>query len=229
MEEQTTTGGAEAAAGATQAQPAEQQQTAAVTTDEQQTTQQTTDGHANADNPDDVTAFLTAKGIDPTDPEALTKVAGMARNAEKLMHTKTQEASEIKKSLEGQPTAKVSNNELEQALYEEVVNLKRTTAINDFKQRNSLTAGQEGQMAQYIADHPEKGRLVNAGALTLDDLYTLSGVNRLDPAQLKGEGKKEALQTLANKQRTTAPVGHQVTQGGKVVDDPFLAGFNSKD
>lgn len=230
MTDTTTTEEATQSQGVDQTQPEGEQATTAEGQNEQTaTTEQETTEPAQADNPDDWQGWLQAKGVDPTDPDAVGKVAKMAREAEKAMHGKAQKASELKKTLESQPAGQVSENPLTQQLFEEVVALKRSTATRDFKSEVKLTPAQEAKMVDYLASNPEKVQLINAGYMSLKDAYTLSGAGSIDPEAAKREGKQEALQQLANKQRVTSVSGDARTPGvTPPKDDPFLAGFNQK-
>lgn len=229
MEEQTTTEATTQAEGVQETQPTQEQQTEAVENQEQQPSNQQEDGPAEgADNPDDWKGWLETKGIDPSDPEAVAKVASMARNAEKESTKRFQEASEIKKQLESQKPNQVSQDPLTQQLYEEVVAMKRNSSVNDFKRSKNITADQESKMVEYLSSNPHKVEMVNAGYMTLDEVYMLSGAGALDTTKLKSEGGKEALEQLASKQRTTAPNGQARTPYAKAgKDDPFLKGFES--
>lgn len=184
----------------------EQHAEAVTTTDE--STQATTNDETQSSG-SDYTEWLSKKGIDPSSPEALSKVAEMARNAEKLMHDSTVKAADLSKQLESSPVQADTDNELVQQLFGEVTSMKRAQAVNDFKSEAKITPEQEQQMVSYLGDNPAMGQLVNAGYISLPQLQTLAlGANT---ESIKSEGGKQALQQLANKQRASALPGNATT------------------
>src|SRR5688500_16886710 len=103
MDEQTTTDLILPGAGADEpAQPAPADEAAAP-----QATEPTNDQPDEPAEPsppvDDNLAWLQKKGIDPSSPEAVSKLAEMYRNAEKQMHESTAKASGLQKSLNTPP------------------------------------------------------------------------------------------------------------------------------
>ena len=223
MEESTTTEAPVESTSVEETQPVSQE-TEAVTTEE---STQTTSEDTSSDE-SETTEWLSKKGIDPSSPEALAKVAEMARNAEKAMHAKAQKASDLSKQLEESPAGQVdTDNELVQQLYGEVAAVRRAQAVNDFKARTGLSDDMEQKMVNYLSDNPQTGELINAGYLTLDQLYTLAVGS--DLKSVKSEGGKQALQQLANKQRAASLPGNATTSdlsGAK--GDPFLDALMGK-
>ena len=165
---------------------------------------------APADN--STVEWLKKKGIDPTTPEAIEKVAEMARNAEKAMHQKAQKASELEKS------AKITDEQLpvdaspEERDNVRVRNLELKFAIQDWKQANPDKAEKEAEMASILVNDPVKRQLVQEGYLTLDDVHSIAVAGNVEAA--KSEGKKEALQNLAQKQQAAVPTGNAVNPSG---------------
>lgn len=215
MDEQTTTDATTQDTGAeTTAQP-EEQHAEAVTTTEGEPTQTNTVSEETTEQPteaDAVVTWMQKKGIDPTDPEALSKLANMAQNAEKQMHKATVDASALKKQLEQSPGGELdTDNELVKELYGEVTAVKRAQAIDSFKQEVGLTAEQEKQMVGYLSENPTIGQLVNMGHLSLPQLYAMSVGSQIDTAKLKQDGGRDALQQLKNKQMSGALPGNSTT------------------
>jgi len=211
-EQQTTTDATTQDTGAEVTAQPEEQHAEAVTTTESEPTQTETQATAEEAAQSDYAAWLEKKGIDPTDPEALAKVAQMAQNSEKAMHTKAQTAAELKKQLEASPSAQLdTDNTLVQELFGEVTAIKRSQAIDSFKSEVGLTPDDEQKMVTYLSEHPEKGQLVNAGYLSLSELHALSVGTKVDPKQLKQAGGREALQQLQNKQMASALPGNATT------------------
>lgn len=168
---------------------------------------------------DDFSGYWSKKGIDISTPEGQAKAAKSYQEAEKAMHRKGQEASQLSKQLTTQPVEVDSDNPLVQELASKVVTLERKQNIANFADEVKLTAAQESTMAQYLADNPTKVQLVNGGYMTLQEVYSLSGAASPDPAALKREGGQAALQELADKQRATAPSGSATHSSGSASDD----------
>lgn len=182
------------------------------------------------DNSEDDAEWLAKKGIDLEAPDAAAKLAKMYRNAEKAMHKNGQKASELEKKLQEQPVDVDTDNPLVERLANEVVLMKRADAVRNFKSEVNLTPEQEAKMVSYISENPSMSELVNAGYLSLQQLYKLSGAGEIDPDTVKAQGGQEALEKLASKQRATAPKGAASNSNGTSTpkDDPFLAGFNNE-
>lgn len=215
------------------AQPVEQPAEAVTTADSepQQPEQEDATPEApaeQADNADDLTDYWAKKGIDITTPEGQAAAAKSYREAEQALSRKAQEASQLKKSLVDQPVTVDSDNPLVQSLAEEVVTMKRQALIDTFTSKVNMTSEQEAQFAKYIID-TNKADLINGGYLTLEEAYKLSGVGSVDPSTYKSQGKKEALQTLANKQTATAPKGNATTMAPPPQGDPILDVLRSDD
>lgn len=167
------------------------------------------DEPVKADN--STTAWLEAKGIDPKSPEAIEKVAEMARNAEKAMHQKAQKASELEK------VAKISDEEIPVDATPEVRdnvrvrNLELKFDVQQWKVQNPDKVAHEAEMVKVLAD-PTKKALVQEGYLSLDDVYSIARGG--DVEATKSQGKREALETLAQKQQAAVPVGNAVNPSG---------------
>lgn len=194
----------------TPVEPIEQQPEEAVTTTTEPTpTDPPTEGPAPADNPeeDDLSDYWSKKGIDISTPEGQAKAAKSYREAEQAMHRKNQEASELSKQLTDQPVHVDSDDPLVQQLANKVVTLERSQNVAKFVDNVKLTSAQEQVMSEYLTQNPQKVQMVNAGLMSLEDVYTLSGAGKEDPTSLKQAGRAEAIQELADKQRATAASG----------------------
>lgn len=155
--------------------------------------------------------WLKKKGVDPTSPEAIEKVAEMARNAEKAMHEKAQKASELEK------TAKITDDQIpvdatqEQLDNVRVRNLELKLDIQEWKRSNPDKLEKEAEMVKVLQD-PIKKSLVQEGYLTLDDVYSIAQAGNQEAA--KSQGKREALENLAQKQQAAVPTGNAVNPSG---------------
>lgn len=183
----------------------------------------------NLDESSDPTAFWQKKGIDISTPEGLAKATQSYQESEKRMHQSTQKMSEIEKQLTQEPVEVDSDNPLVQRLANKVVQMERVTTVREFMQDNGITEEQNKAMGQWLVDNPVKRDLINSGDLTLQEAYVLSGIGDKDPTALKDEGKREALESLATKQRSTAPSGGAVLTTAPTDKDPILDVLRSND
>jgi hypothetical protein len=207
--EETTTDAASQDTGVEETTQPDETQAEAVTTADSEPTQPeqeetVEDEPAEADTPDDdedLSDYWAKKGIDISTPEGQAKAAKSYREAEKAMHSKSQEASNLKKSLGDQP----ATNEDER-----IRKLELGLAVNDWKSEKGITKAQDDAMGEYLVSNPQKNMALQYGILTLDDIYAMSGaykVGQADPATIKSQGKTEALRQLANKQQAVSPKG----------------------
>lgn len=230
MDEPTTTAPDELDAGAITAEPEEVVTEAAAESAEPQTTE------ATEPSEDDTSGWLQKKGIDPSDPAAIAKVAEMARNAERKMHESTNKASQLEKSLKTDIQTAVNNGDDDTVnrLAAEVQALKTKDAVTTFLSTGSPEEIAEKKelepvMGQLIADDPQLGALVKSGYLSLDHLYALAkGSDASREAKLKQDGGREALEKVADRTSAKAVVGSATTSdlSGPQGEDPFDAGFN---
>lgn len=216
--EESTTDAATQDTGAEYAQP-EELQAEAVTTDSESidTTDQNDAGEtaeeATTSN-DDPADYWAKKGIDITTPEGQAKAAKSYQEAEKAMHNKAQQASELSKQINSQPLLVDTDNELVRQALEKSSQLETTLTVQAWKASNNITPEQDAALGEYVTSNPDKALLLKNGYLTLDDIYKMSGVGAVDTTEAKKQGGQEALQQLANKQRASA------VQGNAVISNP---------
>lgn len=170
---------------------------------------------------DDNLAWLQSKGIDPTDPEAVSKVAEMYRQAEKTMHQSTAKASELEKSLREDVAALPATDgqsDVVQQLAERVQALTVTTDVNAFFSAggNAELAAErralEPKMAEIVTENPTLGQLVKQGYMSYDQLAAMAkGSDAGRETALKAEGGKQALEQVASKQQARAIPGNATT------------------
>lgn len=194
--------------------------------------QQPTEPITNEESPDEPSAddnssWLQSKGIDPDSPEAILKLADMARNAEKRMHESTTQASELRKALDGGTAADEGlntdlfdmDNPVVAQLVEEINGLKANQAnqalastVKDFFASNPDAQKYEADMAKLVTDDENLGALVKGGYLSVDKLYAMAkGADPSRDDSLKSAGGKEALERIANKQQARAVQGAATT------------------
>lgn len=185
-------------------------------TEQQPVTEEQPEEPVQPDNSEDFdyAAWLEKKGIDPSTEEGKAQIAKSWREMEKKMHQTTQQASELEKQVQATPTDTDDDR---------VQRLEMLYNATAWKQNNKITAEQDEQMGSYLAGNPDKLQLVKYGLLSFDDVLAMSGAAKIDTAAIKKQGGQEALQTLANKQRATAPTGSATTQAPKPAEDPIMS------
>ena len=174
-----------------------------------ETTEEATTSEPQSDNSDDVTEFLKKKGIDASDPEALKKVADMARNAEKAMHDKARKASELEKTLSTASDEYAEDVALETGQDPEVLKrlqrMEVKESVRDFWDNNQEAKAFEKEMIAELQTRPHL-------AGDLEALWAV--VKSKNSDVIKSQGKKEALSSLAQKQQAAVPAGNAVQPNG---------------
>lgn len=178
--------------------------------------QKETQAEAEPSDEEQLTKFAETKGL-TLDSDNAKKAAKMAMEAEKRMHQATSKASELEK------VARITDEQVpEGATPQEVDNLRVRNLelkldIQSWKSNpdNKSKLAYEQEMVKVLAD-PIKKQLVQGGYLSLDDVYNIArGGDASVDANLKSEGKREALESLAHKQQVAVPTGNAVNpQGG---------------
>lgn len=154
------------------------------------------------------TEWLKKKGVDPTSPEAIEKVAEMARNAEKAMHAKAQKASELEKSVEQVADQEViSYEENTGEVISETDKMVRKLVVKD-SVRTFFDANPDAKQYEQamIAELQKKPHLAG----DLESLYANAVVNSGGIDSVKSQAKKDTLESLAQKQTASVPRGSAV-------------------
>lgn len=239
METETTTEAVTPATGAEPtAQPVEQHTEAVTTTPEPTSTDPTTETPSEsvttettpaAESGTDITEWLSKKGIDPTSPEALAKVAEMARNSEKAMHKSSQERAEAQRQLTSAFENTADPNDPTAWMAGQVQELKLKDMARDFVDRHPDAKDDLAGMASYLKENPNLMALTEASVLTLDQVHAMYVNSPAQADKLKEQGGQEALKKLANKQRAAAVTGAASSPAptSQSEEDLFLKGFNS--
>lgn len=218
MTETTTDAATQDNLGGDVPQPDEQPAEAVITADSEPVTE-TTDDAEQVTEPvgtdtseagdDDVTEWAAKKGIDLTTPEGQAKALKSMREAEKKIHEKATQAADLKRQFEQAPAASED---------ERVQRLETLYSVSSWKTERGITPEQDQKMGDYLAADPVKIKMVTNGLLSLDEVFALSGASQVNPVAMKRQGGKEALETLANKQRATAPQGNASLSASPKVD-----------
>lgn len=174
-----------------------------------------------APSSDDTAEWLSKKGIDPSDPDSVLKLAKSYREAEKLALAKAQEASELKKSLMPEPSTnpQTFDDPNLAALSDFAQEYKREKQINAFREAHPDWKEHEPAMVEVLnttLDTPygqfTRSQLVNMGVMTLNDVYAMAkGSAPVNTEKIKTEAQQEVLQTLANTQRAGGANAHAMS------------------
>ena len=191
---------------------------------------------------DAIDEFLAKKGINTNDPEALRKVAEMYRNSEKGFYNKSQEVAQLSRKL---AQSRVPEMRPDQEALSEVRSMRTEMAVEKWKTEHNLSPEDEAKMIEYIqtplydqrgqvqvnpmtGEPLTKGLLVLNGAMTLDDVYKLSGAGKVEVENLKQDLRKEVLKEMEARQAAKRPAANATdsTQFSKAEeDDPFTSGL----
>lgn len=173
---------------------------------------------ADSSEQEQLEKFARNKGIE-LDSENARKAAAMAMNAEKLMHEKAKRTSELEKATTiTQEQVDPSATPVERDNIR-LRNVELQNEVMRWKMGNPEKLAHESEMVKILTD-PNKRLLVQEGYLSLDDVYTMAR-GSADAAEMKSQGKREALQSLAQKQQAAAPRGNatnsaQLSSGSKL-------------
>ena len=191
---------------------------------------------------DAIDEFLAKKGINPSDPDAVRKIADMYRNSEKGFYNKAQEAAQLSRQL---AQARVPELRPDQEALSEVRSMRTEMEVEKWKNEHNLTPEDEAKMIEFIqtplydsrgqmqvnpatGEPLTKGLLVLNGAITLDDVYKLSGAGKVEVENLKQNLRNEVLKEMEARQAAKRPAANATdsTQFGKAEqDDPFMSGL----
>lgn len=188
----------------------------------------------------EIDEFLSKKGIDLNDPDAIRKVAKMYQNAEKGFYAKSQEKAQLERRLAEQSSQPPSTNPNDLAL-SEVRSMRMEMDVEKWKTQRNLSAEDEQKMMDYLSQPvtdrngniqrwPDgrpisKGVLVTQGIYSLDDVFKLSGCGEVKVDNLKNNLREEVRKEMVARQNARRPSAKATdsTQFGKPKqDDPFM-------
>lgn len=199
---------------------------------------------------DEIEEFLAKKGVKLDDPDALRKVADMYRNVEKEFGKKSQEKAQLERQIEQMNTQfntpSVSNDPMErvQALERQLNADRQIQAVKEWKAAKNLSPEVEAKMVDYlkqpivmngVLQTDNQGRPLSklfglqAGILSLDDVFSAVGGDSLKADAIKEELKTAVANEIAAKQNAKSPssLATNSTQFAqpKEADDDFVSGL----
>ncbi len=203
MEDQSITNTPDDTGVSQDTQPVEAEPVAAEQTDTDVTTQEAPQGDEPSTDDNSTTEWLKNKGVDPSSPEAFEKVAEMARNAEKAMHSKAQKASELEKVIDTGITKEAEDIGFNDEERLDLARIKTKLSVREFFDGNPDAKEYEQAMIAELATKPHL-------AGDLESLYANAVVKSGNLDAVKSQGKREALESLAAKQTAAVPTGNAV-------------------
>ena len=202
---------------------------------------------------DEIEEFLAKKGVKLDDPDALRKVADMYRNVEKEFGKKSQEKAQLERQIEqmnanlNRPSQSADPMERVQALERQLNADRQVQAAKEWKAAKNLSPEVEEKMIDFLQQPlvsngvPQtdnqgnpltKFFLVQAGALSLDDVFNAVGGDSLKADAIKQELKAAVANEIAAKQNAKSPsfLATNSTQFAhpKTAEDEFVAGLFDK-
>jgi hypothetical protein len=160
---------------------------------------------------DDNSKWLSSKGIDPSDPEAINKLAKSAREAERAMHAKAAKARELERSMTEMSDVSAEQEALntgqDPELLKRVQRFEVKSTINDFFVDNPDAKQYEQEM---ISEMTTSG-LYGTPEAMLRAAYAMA-VSK-NPDKVKSQARKETLESLAQKQQASVPTGNATNAG----------------
>ncbi len=164
--------------------------------------------------------WFRSKGVDPSDPHALDKVAEMYQNAERAMHEARREAKNLQQTaadVTGETEAPASTNE-------DVRYLQNRLTEMEFFQDNPEAREQRDAIAQKFQEYPEL-----AYSFNLKAAYNLVKADRLDVQVKEAEarGREAAKADMARTSAATMPKGQAAGPSEAPESDALLDAFMS--
>lgn len=182
------------------------------TTEPAEAVKETTDtpeqGQSTAIEPsedEELAAWAENKGL-KLDSDNAKKAAKMAREAERAMHTKAREKSELEKTLTNTSDEVAEdvaiNTGQDPELLKRLQRVEVRDSVRDFYDAHPDAREIEREMVAELQKRPHL-------AGDLEALYAVVKTQNLDA--VKSQGKREALESLAQKQQAAVPRGNAVT------------------
>lgn len=194
---------------------------------------------------DAIDEFLAKKGVNPSDPDAVRKIAEMYQNVEKGFYQKSQEKAKLEREL---ANAQPAQSTPDMQALSEVRALKTQMDVEKWKQEKKLSPEAEQKMMDWFsqpiikdgqtvtdaAGNPIiRGYLFTNGLISLDDVYNFVGGNVNTELADKKQNLTEELRNEVRKEMSARQAAKSTKQGSTdsmqfdkpAEDDPFLSGL----
>lgn len=154
---------------------------------------------------DELTKWAKAKGLEQLSSDSEIKLAKMARESEKAMHSAKGEAKSVLQE------EAMKTNEMADPLAEKIASLEAKVAISDFYNANPDARAYDEKMGEALANDPALLEYVRSTG-NISAVYGIvkSADTAKDAESFKKEGGREALTQLASKQQAAAVKGSAV-------------------
>lgn len=206
MDDQTTTEEVVADAGAEKALPEESQtETAEETASETATAEETSTGEEEASVPETdekLQKYAKSHGIELDSPSAI-KAAQIAMDNQAEYSRTKQQKSELEKTIDKGITEEAEARGLSDDDRVDIARIKAKLTVREFFDATPDAKPYEKQMIELLGSNPHL-------AGDLEGLYAKALLKSGNVESLKSEGGRKALESLASKQRATAPTGSAV-------------------
>lgn len=213
-----------------------------------ESTEVSTDTNTETQTGDAIDEFLAKKGIDPSKPEDVRKLADMYANAEKGFYQKSQEKAKLERELANSTQPLMANDAGQQAL-QEIQSYKMQMEAERWKQEKQITPETEQKMIEWMSQpilgkdgrplvgydgQPlVRGIQVANNLITLDDVLAIVGGNTNAQLEDKKQNLTEELRNEVKKEMSARQAAKSTAQGSTnstqfdkpAEDDPFLDGL----
>lgn len=210
-----------------------------------ESTEVSTEKQEETQTGDAIDEFLAKKGVDPSDPQAVRKIAEMYQNVEKGFYQKSQEKAKLEREL---ANAQPAQNTPDMQALSKVRALETKLNVEEWKREKKLTPETEqkmmdwfsqpivinGEVARDANGNPiVKGYMYANGQITLDEVYNIVGGNVNTELADKKQNLTEELRNEVRKEMSARQAAKSTKQGSTdsmqfdkpAEDDPFLSGL----
>ena len=213
-----------------------------------ESTEVSTDTNTETQTGDAIDEFLAKKGIDPSKPEDVRKLADMYANAEKGFYQKSQEKAKLERELANSSQPLMANDAGQQAL-QEIQSYKMQMEAERWKQEKQITPETEQKMIEWMSQpilnrdgkpllgydgQPlVRGIQVANKLISLDEVLAIVGGNTDTKLEDKKQHLTEELRNEVKKEMSARQAAKSTAQGSTnstqfdkpAEDDPFLDGL----
>ena len=213
-----------------------------------ESTEVSTDQNTETQTGDAIDEFLAKKGIDPSKPEDVRKLADMYANVEKGFYQKSQEKAKLERELANSSQPLMANDAGQQAL-QEIQSYKMQMEAERWKQEKQITPETEQKMIEWMSQpilgkdgrplvgydgQPlVRGIQVANKLISLDEVLAIVGGNTDTKLEDKKQHLTEELRNEVKKEMSARQAAKSTAQGSTnstqfdkpAEDDPFLDGL----
>ncbi len=175
---------------------------------------QDVEAQPNAPQVDDqLQKFARSQGIELDSPNAIKAAQALqkARGEATRNYQKVSELEKVTNITQEQLPDDATTQQVDTA---RLRNMEIRMEVQGWKMQNQDKLTLEADMVKILSD-PKKKELVQAGYLSLDDIYSLAKASAPDnSAEVSTQASQKTLQNLAQKMQAAVPTGHATTNAG---------------